>query len=193
VFIAHLPAGYLSSRLIERRIPLAGAAPALWLGSVFPDVDLLWFYVVDKGAVHHHAYVTHLPAVWLSLVVLIALIAAVSGRRAQSGRAGRTLTVAAAFVSGALLHCVLDTFVGDVRWLWPWSSEAFSLFTVPARYEWWVLSFLLHWTFAVEVVLCALAAIVWWRHRHRARGADGVKGIDSGSPPEDGMRLYPAA
>jgi len=58
MFIAHLPAGYLGGLALARR---AGAQLrrrvilAFMLGSVLPDIDMLYFYLLDDGrTLHHH-------------------------------------------------------------------------------------------------------------------------------------------
>ncbi|WP_390881416.1 hypothetical protein [Cardiobacterium hominis] len=36
-------------------------------GGLLPDIDMLWFYLVDH--VHHHRYPTHWPLLWLLALV----------------------------------------------------------------------------------------------------------------------------
>ena len=70
MLIAHLPSGYiLSSYMLSplRRTPVR----PVWLliagtlGGIFPDFDMLYFFFVDHGMVHHHRYATHWPLLWL--------------------------------------------------------------------------------------------------------------------------------
>lgn len=150
VFIAHLPAGWLLGRALGER----AARRALLAGAVAPDLDLLWWWLVDHGTVHHHRYLTHLPAVW----ALVALAAALTLRR-------RARRVALAMCAGVLLHIALDSVVGDVAWLWPWSSRLFSLVTVAPTGGHWVWSFVSHWSFGIEVAIVVVAGVWWARDR----------------------------
>jgi inner membrane protein len=165
VFIAHLPAGYLATRLILHHHPapepLRRRLLALgMIASVLPDLDLLWFYFVDHRRQVHHAYLPHLPLAWIALFAVAALVLRVRG-------AGRTAWLAVVvFASNILLHVLLDTTAGGIRWLWPFSHAEFAMSHVEARYQPWVLNFVLHWTFALELAI--LAAAVWYARRRRA-------------------------
>ena len=70
-------------------------------------------------------------------------------------------------LAAILLHILLDSLVGDIMWLWPVSRDLYALFTVPARYSHWLISFVLHWSFAVELMICAVA--VWLCVRRPAK------------------------
>lgn len=95
MFIAHLPAGYILGRTLTNKIQSKYVMSAALIGSVFPDLDMFWFYLVDNRQTHHHDYYTHWPvfyilALFVSVVVLFA-----------HKRAGQALV---AFSLGALLH-----------------------------------------------------------------------------------------
>ncbi len=135
------------------------------VGAVAPDLDMAWWWLVDHGAVHHHRYVTHLPATWLAAALVAALALGGAHRR-----------LALSTCAGALLHLVLDGVAGDVAWLWPLSDRLFSLVTVPATGGHWVVSFVTHWTFTLEVAITAAAA-AWW-----ARGARRALPLDERGP-----------
>lgn len=174
MFIAHLPAGYLVTRSILRRHPVAEPLRRrlLALGmaaSVLPDLDLLWFYFVDQRRQVHHAYLPHLPLFWLTVFAVLALVLRVRG-------AARSTWLATTIVAAnILLHLVLDTTAGGIRWLWPFSHAELVMAHVPARHEPWVLNFILHWTFALELAILAAALLVAWgtgRPRSRAVAAD---------------------
>lgn len=156
MLIAHLPAGYLLARRIAPR--LAGTPDdarrlmALGLaGSVFPDLDILYFYSFDGRQTLHHDYWSHIPAFWpvaaLGAVALLWL-----ARAAIPWREG------VAFLAGICLHLVLDTPTGGILWGWPVNQQRFLLVEIPARFDWWVWSFVLHWTFLAELAICAWAA-----------------------------------
>src|SRR4051812_28015721 len=127
MIVGHLPAGYLLTRTIQRHFP---TSPALWIGltgSIFPDADLLWFYGMDHRQQHHHSYFTHLPIFWL-LMMAVLLPLARACRPALS-------PAVALFLCNGLLHVVLDTWVGDIRWLYPWSDRWIHVVSVPATHE----------------------------------------------------------
>lgn len=75
MILAHLPAGYLLCRLAYRRfrhrIP-SDRRFMLWglRGSIAPDLDMLYFRLIDHQQTHHHEYVTHWPILWGSLLML---------------------------------------------------------------------------------------------------------------------------
>jgi hypothetical protein len=62
---------------------------------------------------------------------------------------------------------VYDSVVGDIAWLAPYSDEYFALFHVEAMFKPWWLNFILHWSFALELLLVALAVYLWRRDHAR--------------------------
>lgn len=155
MFIGHLPAAYLVYKSAAPRAltPLAFAAGMV--GAVFPDIDMLWFYLVDNRQHHHHEYLTHRPMVWLGLLVICMAIARTM--RLPQG------AVPVSFCAGGLIHLVCDSYTGSILWLWPFSDWHYALVTVQPTHSHWLLSFLAHWTFKVEIALCMVAAVVWYR------------------------------
>ncbi len=103
----------------------------------------------------HHSYATHTPLFWAALSVLAVLLARLLEWKAEK--------MAAGFFLGVLLHLVLDTVAGGVEWLWPFSTASYVLTDVPARHHPWVLNFLLHWTFGLEVAICVIAGLLFLR------------------------------
>ncbi|MFT5631565.1 MAG: inner membrane protein [Gammaproteobacteria bacterium] len=144
MFIGHLPGGYLVARTLWRDTPRAIMVAAL-IGSVLPDIDLLWFYFVDQRAVHHHEYITHRPAVWAALAAIGTVF-------------HKPITLALGV--GGLVHMALDSIAGAIAWGWPFSDVSRPLVVVPATHDHWVNSFLNHWTFQVEIALTLLALFV---------------------------------
>jgi len=156
MLIGHLPAGYLAATTTLRRASPArrrALMTAALIGSVLPDLDLLYFYGVDSS-VHHHVFPTHWPLAWLAGILASSLVIASTGKK-EWGQVGLAVSCA------ALLHCVLDSIAGSVRWLAPFSNHETTLVTVPATHDSWILSFVSHWTFGVELALVGLAAVVW--------------------------------
>ncbi|MDO4643474.1 MAG: metal-dependent hydrolase [Cardiobacteriaceae bacterium] len=159
---AHAAAGYIVARWLYRlKPPRVGARVWAWCGAVsglLPDIDMLWFYVIDHKTVHHHRYLTHWPLLWL----LCLLIAGVCWRRRHS----TWTAIALLFAINGMVHMVLDTIVGDIWWLMPSVNQPFSFFTVTPRYQPWWLNFILHWTFLLELALWGGAA---WLFCHPRR------------------------
>ena len=159
MFIGHLPAGYLATRALIRTSRFSRTSNRRWLwvvglvGSVLPDIDLFWFYLVDGRMHHHHSYWTHLPAFWFLLLSICWLL--------LRGRVWREMLVV--FGVGVFLHLVLDTMAGRIAWLCPFDCNGVGLIEVPSLYQPWWLNFFLHWTFAVEILVMVLA-VVAFRH-----------------------------
>ena len=165
MFIAHLPAGYICGcMLTDRVVPeqRKERSIALLVGSVFPDVDMLYFYLIDHGQHHHHHYWTHLPIFWLAAL-------AVSALAGLFIRSRRFALVAASFIGGIFLHLILDTPFAGICWLYPLTDQKFYLVTVPATRSWWVWSFVFHWSFLFEIAICIAAAVLYFRRRFRSR------------------------
>lgn len=121
MFFGHLPAGYLCSNFLlkYREIPIEkrNTLRALGLiGSIAPDSGMFYFYLIDHRQHWHHSYCTHWPIFWLSIIAVSAF----------AGWAMRNRIVAyggALFGINGLLHLVLDTHVGHIRWLESFSDQ----------------------------------------------------------------------
>ncbi|SFR49685.1 metal-dependent hydrolase [Litoreibacter janthinus] len=150
---AHLPSGYILGRTAQRYGVHPWLMPAALLGAVLPDFDLIWFYLIDNRAFHHHSYWVHIPGFWLVVAALTLL-----GLRQVRPR---WLPPARVFFAAIFLHLVLDTVAGDIAWAWPFSDRFFHFFTVPATQSHFILSFLLHWTFSLELMIWALAIYLY--------------------------------
>ena len=165
MFIAHVPAAYICGTTLQRFFGASSVATTLLVGvalagGIAPDLDLFYFYLVDHRQTPHHLYWSHFPVLWLALTGMAALWY----RLATDKRWPALLGV---FGINGLLHVLLDTVVGDIRWLAPASLEPFSLFTVPALYKPWWLNFILHWSFLFELLVLAWAGFLY-RRRSRA-------------------------
>lgn len=149
---AHLPSGYVLARHAP---PGHGVIPAALIGAVLPDIDMLWFHLIDQGQVNHHRYWTHVPLFWAAIAALVLPLVWRSAARAP----------ALAFFAGLLLHLFLDSINGGILWGAPFSTQLFHLVTVPPTHGHWVISFLLHWTFALELAIWVWAAWLFRRSR----------------------------
>ncbi|MBI1891559.1 MAG: metal-dependent hydrolase [Burkholderiales bacterium] len=164
MFFGHLPAGYIAARLLQRRAERFGVSSkrflaAGMLGAVAPDIDMLYFYLVDQRQHNHHTYWTHFPITWSALLLASAIWL-------YAARDKRCASLVAIFCLNGFGHMLLDSIVGRIWWLAPFVDRAYSLFTVPALYQPWWLNFFLHWSFALELSVAALA--IWWWRRPRA-------------------------
>ncbi len=159
MFIAHLPAAYLIARPLRNRFWSAGAMVAFLIGSVAPDLDMIWFYLVDGRATHHHDYLTHRPAIWLGLLFLMLLLE----------RRWPRLSPIKWGALGCLLHLALDSIAGQINWGWPIGDWRVTLVHVSATHDHWIKSFAAHWTFQTEILITTCAAILLARtHRRKS-------------------------
>lgn len=120
------------------------------LASVFPDIDMLYFYFIDHRQHLHHSYWTHIPFWWLTILAIAMLceILACNARYRQ---------VVQIVALNVLLHLLLDTVAGKILWFAPFSRIGIVLVEVPPRYGWWVWNYILHWTFGIEIILILIA------------------------------------
>jgi len=163
MFIAHLPAGYLLTRFLQRKLK---TPKYLWVGllaSVLPDFDLLYFYLVDHRQTLHHEYWIHLPVHWLSISLLAVVLLLFTKNR-------KYFLISTIFLGNIFLHLLLDTFVAGILWLYPFSRASFHLATVPARYPFWVENFAFHWTFMVEIIIIIWALVEFWKSQMEKAG-----------------------
>lgn len=152
---AHLPSGYVLGKTLQRHVRIPYLMPAAICGAVLPDFDMIWFVFVDQGAIHHHRYWVHVPLFWFC-VALVALPILTRCLPAYLG-------TAYVFFAGLLLHLLLDSISGGILWGAPFSDHLFSLITVPATQDHWVLSFLLHWSILPELLIWGWAIFLWHR------------------------------
>lgn len=157
MFIAHLPAGYLLGRGFERVSP-RGVIPVALFGSLFPDLDLFYFYLIDNRQHHHHSYWIHFPVVWGGLLVLSLVWFSLC-------RKSRAALLSVVFCASGFLHLVLDSVVGDIAWLAPYSGDFYHLAKVEPGFKPWWLNFILHWSFLLEVAIVAAAVVLFIKRR----------------------------
>lgn len=171
MIVAHLPTGYLIGALLERHLRPAACSSRLWLavallGAFAPDLDMLYFHLVDGRQHHHHSYWSHWPVVWFGALAL-----ALAWR--QLARRALAPVLLVLFTLNGCVHLMLDSVVGDIWWLAPWVDQPFALASVTPRYQPWWLNFILHWSFLLELAL--LGAALWLaRHRRRDMAAQAA-------------------
>ncbi len=161
MLIAHAAAGYIVAKWFISFKPVH-MRNRYWetvgvIGGLLPDIDMFYFYWVDQGKVHHHRYITHWPVFWLLCLSISWLC---WQRNKQNAWAATILLLG---INGCI-HLLLDTIVGDIWWLMPWLDKPFSLFTVPALYQSWYWNFILHWSFAFELLIWGMAIYYGFFH-----------------------------
>lgn len=159
MFIAHAPFGYILGELTAPKVAKLFTKPILViavmvLGSLFPDIDMLYFYLIDHRHTHHHKYMTHWPIVWLGLILMSLAMLWVARNKKNP------LLLFLFGVTG-FLHLVLDSVVGDIWWFAPFVDKPYAMFTVPSTFSPWWLNFVLHWSFALELGICVVAFVMW--------------------------------
>lgn len=163
MFIAHLPAGYLLTNWMTKGHPRRKSLMAVGLiASITPDLDLFWFYLVNERKTNHHDFVFHWPVFWIGLALLSWFVF----RLLKLRGAGVFIGVA---LANLMLHMILDSVAAEIYWLSPLADFQVNLVEVPARYDWWVWNFVLHWTFLVELSITLAALITFWRNLRSRR------------------------
>ncbi len=159
MFIAHLPAGYLLSKCFEsksktQKIPWKIFLTLGLIGSILPDLDLFYFYLIDARQHQHHSYWTHIPIYWICIYFFAAGIFILKKNK-------KMLFITTFIFIEIMLHIFLDTIAGGILWAYPKNTEYFSFFTVLPQYNWWVLNFILHWSFLLEIAILLLAFTIF--------------------------------
>ncbi|MCR9213658.1 MAG: metal-dependent hydrolase [Proteobacteria bacterium] len=162
MLIAHLPSGYISAHLSRqyRQVGTKTVVAATLIGAIFPDIDMVYFYLIDNQQTNHREYLTHWPLLYIALFV-IAISLYVSNQ-------AKPFLFLVWFSIAATIHMVLDSIAGPMMWLAPFSDWKLQLIEVPATQSHWILSFLFHWTFLLELSICALALLLYVWKRPRA-------------------------
>lgn len=168
MFLAHIPAGYVVSKTLlshfrEEQSKTKWLMCLGLLGSVLPDIDMFYFYLIDKQQHGHHSNWTHIPSYWIALLGISCLAAAIYK--------SRTLVVTSRiFITCVLLHLVLDSFTGgDIKWLHPFNHSYLSICSIPAENCYWIWNHLLHWTASVELLIISIAGLTFWKTRSLKR------------------------
>ena len=162
MFLAHMPAGYIVSKALLSQFR-EERSKAKWLmclgllGSVFPDLDMFYFYLIDKQQHQHHSYWTHIPFYWIALLGISYLAAAIYK--------SRTIVVTSTiFITCVLLHLALDSFAGGgIKWFHPFDHTYLRIFSIPAQNRYWIWNYLLHWTALIEFLIILIASLTFWK------------------------------
>ncbi len=159
MIIGHAPSGYLLAYFLRNSFTGLALKPstlfaAAIIGALIPDLDMLYFHLIDHRQHHHHSYFTHYPIFWLSLWLLSVLWVKVNQK-------SKNAVLAVVFCSAGFLHLFLDSIVDDIWWLAPFVDRSYAMFTVPALYKPWWLNFIFHWSFFLELALWIYAIYLY--------------------------------
>lgn len=175
MFIAHLPANYVAACTIDSYKDQTFLGQyRVWafrlfvLAGIAPDLDMLYFYLLDNRGTHHHLYWPHIPFIWAVIYAGILITSGLYHSR-------KWLIYSTAFFLGIMLHLFLDTPMGGIAWAYPFSDKLYYWTEVPAQYSWWVWNFILHWTFISELVICVLAVIMFWKRSLKSRNRHNLQ------------------
>ena len=152
MLVAHMPAGYITAKALKKESKPAHIIASL-LFSIWPDLDLLYFYIFDKTKTFHHTYFTHLP-----VALLAALIVTLPLFRLKFFEKIKVYYIL--FFTNWLIHLILDTFTGGIMWFYPFDKTLVLFIKIPAVYKSWILSFITHWSFGIEILIIAVSVIL---------------------------------
>ncbi|HUE94117.1 metal-dependent hydrolase [Pseudomonas sp.] len=159
MFIGHLPAGYITAKLLLKKFANTGITTRFFilaavLGAIAPDFDMFYFYLLDNRQNHHHTYWPHYPALWLTMLAASSVWFKLASKKSYAA-------LALIFSISGFIHMLLDSIVGDIWWFAPLIDQPYALFTVEAVYKPWWLNFILHWSFALEILMFTWAIYLW--------------------------------
>ncbi len=160
MFIAHLPAGYITAKLLFKQFADTGFSAKLLvlagvLGGIAPDFDMFYFYLIDNRQNHHHTYWPHYPVLWLAILATSSIWFKLAANKSSAA-------LALLFSISGFIHMLLDSIVGDIWWFAPFVDKPYAMFTVEAVYKPWWLNFILHWSFVLEILF--LKYCYWGGH-----------------------------
>jgi len=158
MFIGHLPAGYVLTKKVQKNTKTGKYLLVGLIASILPDIDMLYFYLIDNRQNLHHSYWTHIPFYWLLIVAVTFAIIWLLKKKYY-------MIAAIIFFSNIFLHLFLDTIVGKIEWLFPFTDNAYYMVDVPSVYHFWVYNFIFHWTFLLEIAVLIWAVYIFIKSR----------------------------
>lgn len=164
MMVAHLPAGYILTSsicgMLKKKVDV-NTAKVMFVGmlaSALPDFDLLYFYTIDQRQHFHHHYITHLPFFWM--MVCLPFIAGSIFLRNK-----KWLTYSLVAFANLMGHFFLDTFTGQMAWLYPFRKKHYAFFSLHTTYSRSFLNIITNWTFAFEIALILGAMALYWYNK----------------------------
>jgi len=98
----------------------------------------------------------HIPGFWILVACITLPVLRIF--------APRYLLHGVAVFLALFVHILLDGIAGGVVWFWPFDATLYRLFDVPAIWSNWILNFILHPIFLVELIIWGLAIFVWIKY-----------------------------
>src|SRR3989339_775833 len=85
-----------------------------FIGGVFPDIDLFYYYLYNASETHR-GFITHLPVFYLVIFLAVALIFWIT-------RKFRALIASFVFLLAVLSHLIVDMVLSQIRFFYPFYS-----------------------------------------------------------------------
>jgi inner membrane protein len=141
MIFAHGPLGFLATRSILRTRSTLLLAIG-FIGGIFPDIDLFYYYLVDASTPHRE-FVTHTP-------ILYVIVFAIFGTSTWLLKKRQLLMAGLAFTVGAGSHLVADTIMAKIMFVYPFSRTLYGVvdFGIPL-----INNNLLFWNFLLEGIV----------------------------------------
>ena len=148
-----MPAGYIVSKIQDKKAKPSYVVCSI-IFSIWSDLDLFYYYFFDKTGAFHHTYFTHLPIIALSgFFIMFPLI--------HLQRLKRFSSYYWIFYINWGLHMICDTLTGGILWLYPFSNRLFTIISIPPISRSWIVSFVFHWSFIIELMIVVWAAVIF--------------------------------
>ncbi|MFZ2663968.1 MAG: metal-dependent hydrolase [Patescibacteria group bacterium] len=133
--------------------------------SVLPDFDLLYMFL-SKSSNHRH-FVTHGVTLYLIMFIIAYLLRFIQERKEFGRKFFKILSTV--FITGVLTHLVLDTLVGGIALLSPFSFKTFG-FNMDIKRSGvnWLVEYLKSRYMLLELLVASLFFYVFRKKRYTA-------------------------
>lgn len=174
----HIAASFLASyeflKITHPQFELSQINFLLAVGTFFgfaPDLDMFFAFAKEKAFVikdsekhNHRKYLTHAPALWLILSLLIYFVS----------KSELEKYVGLMILVGSFSHFILDSIEHGIMWFWPFSNKIYALKDAGSHYEIDEKNFIRHWwkslqlyfksvSFYLEILLIILVFIIYFK------------------------------
>jgi inner membrane protein len=165
MLIAHLPAGYILTKFMQKKSDIQCCLWLGLLGSIFPDFDIMYLYIAEDTGTFHRQYWTHLPIFWLCITMIFFVTTYFINFNKKVICGGLF------FLMNIWGHLILDTTMAPVYWLKPLMAKGFQLFdlNIAPVYASWFFNYMMHPFFLSEITLCIGAIVMWISSRNKLK------------------------
>lgn len=168
MLVCHLPAGYIAAKITEKKfwkdLPLK---EKFWLYSIllffsiFPDIDLLYFYLVNSST-SHREFITHAISPYLLISSLIYLWG-----KFKKNKFIKWIGISIAL--GTITHLILDSLMASAEWLWPITSRLYGLPMIKSYFNFLAVhTFSLYFIFETLVICLGLSFYLWGKNHKKS-------------------------